>query len=65
MEAARQIVHWRGKDTPMCDHHLLMAIKLAATMGFPLSWTTCEDCEETCKNCENEEIARLKKAAQV
>lgn len=63
MSPATQIVHWPGKDTPMCDKHAAQAKGLAAAMGFSLSCTLIlvalvQDGKPleplTCKNCENE-----------
>lgn len=59
MTQATQIVHWPGKDTPMCDRHAQQAQTIAAAMGFPLSCSTILLAEQlfpelTCKNCENE-----------
>jgi hypothetical protein len=49
------IVHWPGKDVPSCPIHLIKLMRLAAVMGFELSWTPCCDDEETqCSNCRTE-----------
>lgn len=56
MTQATQIVHWPGKDTPMCDKHAAQAERLANAMGFRLSCSVIIAAPEqlTCKNCENE-----------
>lgn len=56
MSEATQIVHWPGKDTPMCDRHAQQARSLANAMGFTLSCSIiiAGPPELTCKNCDNE-----------
>ena len=49
---ATQIVHWPGKDVPVCDDHRRKLIALASAMGFPVSCTPCV--ETICTNCQNE-----------
>lgn len=56
MSTATQIVHWPGKDSPMCDRHAEQAKRVGAAMGIFISCSVILLAAEemACKNCENE-----------
>lgn len=56
MTQATQIVHWPGKDTPMCDKHAQQARSIGWVMGITISCSVILAAPEPlpCKNCENE-----------
>lgn len=57
MSEATAIVHWPGRDTPMCDKHTAQAKRIGEAMGITISSTPWPD-GGTCKNCDNEQNAK-------
>ena len=57
------VAHWPGKDTIACPEHLRRLVGLGAILGFPLSWTPCDDPNAECANCRTirEKLSRDRK----
>jgi hypothetical protein len=54
MAKATVIAYWPGKEVPACPEHLSKLVGLAAILGFRLSWSSCDDEQVECSNCESE-----------
>lgn len=62
MSEATEIVHWPGRDVPMCDRHMKQAKAIGEALGTPIS-STPWPAGGICMNCVNEAAKQERKQA--
>lgn len=58
------IAHWPGKDTLVCETHLIKIVSVGRAMGVEVSTTPLLEPQGECTNCKNEEVKRAASASR-